>query len=292
MPEQTGLAAAFRKGLGEVGFIEGHNVTIEYRFAGNDLLRLPELVADLIHHRVAVIAATGGETGALAAKAATTSIPIVFEAGGDPVERGLVASFNRPGGNVTGITAMNADLEGKRLALLSELVPGAAPLVVIAPTDLNTPASQNRIRDVKTIGATLGRQIEVLAPVTNSREIDATFASLAQRQVRAVFVATSPIHYSLRMELATAAARHTLPMMSSDRAFVEAGALMSYGADAEDNWRLVGSYVGRILKGDKPADLPVLRPTRFEFVVNMQTARLLRIEIPPKLLALTDGVIE
>jgi putative ABC transport system substrate-binding protein len=290
MPEQTGRAAAFRKGLGEYGVVEGRNVAIESRFASNDSSRSPEFVADLVRRKVTVIAATGGETGALAARAATTTIPIVFEIGGDPVELGLVASFNRPGGNVTGVTAMNLELDGKRLAILAELVPGAARIGVLMTSPLIA-INQARIAYIQAAAVALGRQIEVL-PTASSREIDEVFASLAQKQIGALLVSAQPTYYSLRAQIATTAARHGIPILSGDPALAEAGALVSYGSAPEDNWRLVGVYVGRILKGEKPADLPVVRPTKFEFVINLQTARLLRIQIPPTLLALADRVIE
>ena len=290
MPEQTGRAAAFRKGLSEHGFVEGRNVVIESRFARNDSSQSPELVADLVRRRVAVIAATGGEPGALAAKAATTTIPIVFEVGGDPVELGLVASFNRPGGNVTGVTAMNLDLDGKRLGILAELVPGAVRIGVLVPSFLSA-TTQTRIASIQAAAVALGRQIEVL-PASSSREIDEVFASLAQRRIGTLLVSANPQYYSLRAQITTTAARLAIPILSGDPALAEAGALVSYGSAPEDNWRLVGVYVGRILKGEKPADLPVVRPTKFEFIINMQTARLLRIQIPPTLLALADRVIE
>jgi putative ABC transport system substrate-binding protein len=276
---------AFRKGLGEHGFVEGRNVAIEYRFARNDPALLPELAADLVRRRVKVIAAVGGIAPAVSAKAATRNIPIVFRIGGDPVEDGLVASFNRPGGNLTGITSMNSDLESKRLGLLCELVPGAARIGYLGETN---PA---RIRLVQSTAAALQRQVEFFSTNT-SRGIDDAFASLAQKRIDAVLVATNPTLYGLRAHLANAAARAGIPAMYGERAHVEAGGLMSYGTENLDTYRLVGVQVGRILKGEKPADLPVMRPTKFEFIVNLQTARLLRIDIPPTLLALTDAVIE
>jgi putative tryptophan/tyrosine transport system substrate-binding protein len=249
------------------------------------------LMADLVRRRVSVIAATGGEIGALAAKAATTTIPVVFEVGGDPVEIGLVASFNRPGGNVTGVNAMNIDLPSKQLGILRELVPGAARIGALFGNP-STSLNQARARELPTIAAALGRQIEILPAATNSREIDEVFASLGQKQIAALFVPQNGLYNSLRVQIANAAARYGIPALSGDDALARAGLLASYGSKPEENWRLVGSYVGRILKGEKPADLPVVRPTRFEFVLNLQTARLLRIQIPSTLLAIADHVID
>jgi putative ABC transport system substrate-binding protein len=286
--EQTVLESAFRKGLSDLGF-EGRSVAIEYRYARNDPSRTAELLTDLVRRRVAVIAATGGAEGALAAKAATSTIPIVFEIGGDPVQNGLVSSFNRPGGNLTGVSALNSVLDAKRLALLAECVPTAVRIGVLL-SDHTSPDNQARLRDLPTIAASLGRQIEPLI-ATDSRQIERVFASLAEKRIGALYVTPSPIFFSLRVQIATAAARYAIPAVGS-RATVDAGGLMSYGANPADNWRLVGTYVGRILKGEKPADLPVLQPTKFEFVINMYTARLLRLAVPPTLLALATEVIE
>jgi putative ABC transport system substrate-binding protein len=287
--DETLYTPAFRKGLGELGFVEGRNVAIEYRFGRNDPSRTPELIADLVRRRVAVIAVTGGSAGALAAKTATSTIPIVFEIGNDPVEDGLVASFNRPGGNVTGVAALNSELEGKRLSLLAELVPTAARIGVLT----QSVSSQARalLRDLPTIADSLRRQIEVLfAP--DSRQVEAAFASLAEKHIDALYVRPGPTLDSFRVQIATAAARYAVPAVYPFRSFVDAGGLMSYGADQADDWRIVGTYVGRILKGEKPADLPVQRPSKFEFVINMQTARLLGLTVPPTLLATATDVIE
>jgi putative ABC transport system substrate-binding protein len=238
-----------------------------------------------------VIAATGGPNTVLAAKAATTTIPIVFEIGSDPVQDGLIASFNRPGGNITGVTALNADLDGKRLELLRELAPRAARFGILISTPPTTAITQTRISNVKAAAVALGREIEIFHP-TNSREIDQFFASVAENKIDAVFVSASPIYSSLRSQFATAAARRAIPILAASRDMAQAGALMSYGSDASDNWRLVGSYVARILKGEKASDLPVIQPTKFYLVINLQTARTLGIEVPPGLLAITDGVIE
>jgi putative ABC transport system substrate-binding protein len=291
MPGQAGVERAFRNGLSEHGFVEGRNVIIEARFARNEQDRLPQLAADLVRRRVSVIASTGGPAPALAAKAATTTIPIVFETGSDPVQDGLVASFNRPGGNITGISAMNAELDGKRLELLTELVPRAVRIGVLISQLRQLAVTQTRIRKIDTAAAALGRQIELFYP-TNSSEIDEFFVGLAQRQIDALFVSASTIYYSLRVKIATAAAQHAIPTLGADREMANAGTLASYGSDVEDNWRLVGTYVARILKGEKPADLPVMQPTKFLFVINLQTARKLGVVIPTALLARADEVIE
>jgi putative tryptophan/tyrosine transport system substrate-binding protein len=278
--------AAFRKGLSEAGFVEGRNVAIEYRFAYDDNARLPELAADLVRRRVAVIAAPGSTAGALAAKAATTTIPIVFSTGGDPVQVGLVASLNRPGGNVTGIGSMNAELGPKRLGLLHELLPKAERFaaLVSARTSLSVP-------DLQAAASAIGLPIEFLPAATN-RDIEMAFATLVQKRVDGLLVQPTPLFDNRRVQLVTLAAHHRLPTMYAFRDHVEAGGLMSYGSSAADRDRQVGVYVGRILKGEKPADLPVMRAVRFEFVINLQTARLLGIAVPPTLLATADEVIE
>jgi putative ABC transport system substrate-binding protein len=279
--------AAFRNGLGEMGFVEGRNVAIEYRFALNDNSRLPELAADLVRRRVSAIAAVGGVSMPRAAKAATTTIPIVFEVGSDPVQDGLVASFNRPGGNITGVTAINAELDPKRLGLLAELLPKTVRIgALVPPTNIDL----NRV-NLQKAAASIGRQIEVLA-ASNSREVDDAFSIFVQRGVEGLLVGAGSIIFGLRAQIATAAARYAIPAIYSDRNYTEVGGLMSYGTEGGDNFRLVGVYVGRILKGEKPADLPVMRPVKFEFFINLQTARLLRIEVPSTLLALADKVIE
>jgi putative ABC transport system substrate-binding protein len=283
------LVAAFRKGLSEMGYVEGRNVATEYRFAHNDNARLPELAADLVRSRVAVIATPGGLPAALAAKAATTTIPIVFYTAIDPVQVGLVASLNRPGGNVTGFTSMNAELGGKRLGLLHELLPRSARFAVLV--DPNSPQTESIIKDLQAAAAGIGRQLEVLTAGTN-REIDTAFANLVQKQADALLVTPSTLFNNRRVQLATLAAHYRLPAIYAWRESAEAGGLMSYGTNNADQFRQVGIYVSRILKGDKPADLPVQQPTRFEFVINLQTARTLGIDIPPILLAIADEVIE
>jgi putative ABC transport system substrate-binding protein len=287
-PEVTpSLVAGFRKGLSEAGYVEGRNVAIEFSWANNDIARLPELAADLVRRRVAVIATPNGAPAALAAKTATTTIPIVFNSIGDPVQVGLVASFNRPGGNVTGVTSMALDLGPKRLGLLHDLLPVATRFAALV--DSNT--ARFAIADLRAAASAIGGQIEVLVAGT-SGEIDAAFASLLQKRADALMLMTSPLFGAHRQQLAALAARHAVPVMYHDRIFTEAGGLMSYGTSLADVYRQVGVYTGRVLKGEKPADLPVLRPTRFEFVINLQTARTLGLDIPPGLLAIADEVIE
>jgi ABC-type uncharacterized transport system substrate-binding protein len=285
----TGIVAAFRKGLGEAGFVEGRNVAVEFRFAYNDNARLPELTAELVRRRVAVIATPGSTPSALAAKAATTTIPIVFSIGPDPVELGLVASLNRPGGNITGITSMNAELGAKRLGLLHELLPSAERFAVLV--NPSNRAAEPLTRDVQAAGSALGRQIEILNAST-ARGIDTAFASLVQGRADALVVSPDPFLDSRRVQLVTLATHHRLPTIYSFRENVEIGGLMSYGSNAADRDRQCGIYTGRILKGEKPADLPVIRAAKFEFIFNLQTARVLGLDVPPSLLARADEVIE
>ena len=285
----TGIVGAFRKGLGETGFPEGRNVAIEFRFGYNDNARLPELAADLVHRRVAAIATPGSAVAALAAKAATSTIPIVFSIGPDPVEIGLVASLNRPGGNVTGFSSLNAELGPKRLELLHELLPSAERFAVLV-----NPSNRNAgplTRDAQATGSAIGRQIEIFAANTN-REIDAAFANLLRNRADALLVSPDPLLDSRRVQLVTLAAHHRLPALYPFRENVEIGGLMSYGSSAADRDRQVGIYTGRILKGEKPADLPVMRAAKFEFIINLITAKALGLEIPPTLLARADEVIE
>jgi putative tryptophan/tyrosine transport system substrate-binding protein len=283
------MMVAFRQGLSEIGYVEGQNVAIEYRLANNELDRLPELAADLVRRRVAVIAASGGTAVPLAAKAATTTIPIVFGVGGDPVKFGFVASFNRPGGNVTGISFMSDQLVPKRVGLLHELVPGAVRFALLVnPTIPNT---ETLTRDSQAAASAIGRQIEVLTASTN-RDIDLAFASLVQKQADALLVAPGVLFANRRVQLTTLAARHAVPAIYFDREFAEAGGLMSYGANISDVMRQLGIYTGRVLRGEKPADMPVMQPTKFELVINLQTAKTLGLEIPPALLARADEVIE
>ena len=290
VPElSTGIVAAFRKGLNEAGFIEGRNVTVEFRFAYNDNARLPELAADLAQRRVAVIATPGSTPSALAAKAATTTIPIVFGIGPDPVEIGLVASLNRPGGNITGVSSMNAELGAKRLGLLHELLPTAARFAILVnPNNRNAEALT---RDAQATASALSREVEIL-PASNTREIDAAFVSLLQKRADALLVSPDPLFDSRRVQLVTLATHHRLPTIYSFRENVEIGGLMSYGSSAAERDRQVGIYTGRILKGEKAAELPVIRAAKFEFVINLQTAKVLGLNVPQALLATADEVIE
>jgi putative ABC transport system substrate-binding protein len=290
VPElSTGIVAAFRNGLAETGFTEGRNIAIEFRFAYNDNSRLSELAADLVRRRVAIIVTPGSTPSALAAKAATTSIPIVFSVGTDPVEVGLVATFNRPGGNVTGIASLNSELAAKRLGLLQDLLPNAVRFAVLV--NPNNPNADSLAKDAQAAGLAMGQQIEILASRT-ARDIDLAFASLVQKRADALLVSPDPLLDNRRVQLVTLATYHRLPTIYSFRENVEIGGLMSYGSSAADRDRLVGVYTGRILKGEKPAELPVMRATKFEFLINLQTARVLGLDVPPTLLARADEVIE
>jgi putative ABC transport system substrate-binding protein len=281
--------AAFRKGLGEVGYVEGQNVAIEYRWAAGQDDRLPDLAVDLIRRRVAVIATPGSTPAALAAKASTTTIPIVFLIGSDPVALGLVASLNQPGGNATGVNIQLVDVVAKRLGMLRELAPGANRFVALV--NPNTVFTDAVVKDLQASASALGLSIEILHAGTG-REIDAAFANFVQKPGGALFVGPDAIFVSLRAQIVTLAARHALPAIYYARAFAEIGGLMSYGPNLADVYRQVGIYVGRVLKGEKPADLPVVQPTKFELIVNLNTARALDISIPSTLLALADEVIE
>ena len=283
------LLGAFRLGLKESGFIEGENVTIEYRWAENEFDRLPALARELVQRQVAVIAATGGIHSAVAAKAATSTIPIVFNIGDDPVRLGLVASVARPGGNVTGVNNFIYELVAKRLALLRELVPSAARVAVLVnPANAQTATT---LRDVEAAARPAGLQIQI-AKAGTAREIDAAFAALARDRVDGLFVPPDPLFISRRIQLVQLAARHALPATYPVRDFAEAGGLMSYGTNTADAWHQTGVYTGRILKGTAPAELPVLQPTKFELVINAQTARMLDLAVPPSLFATADEVIE
>jgi putative tryptophan/tyrosine transport system substrate-binding protein len=291
VPESTAnvrARAAFRKGLSETGFIEGRNVTIEYLFANNANDRLPEVVADLVRRGVTVIGASG-LAAALAAKAATATIPIVFRTGNDPVQYGLAASFNRPGGNVTGVNDIGEDLGAKRLGLLHELLPGASRFAALV--DPTSPATESMVAEVAAAASAIGRSIEVVTASTN-REIDTAFASLVQKRIDALWVGTAVLFFNRRLQLTTLAAYHRLPAIYPTRGSVEVGGLMSYGTDIVDSFYQVGVYAGRILNGEKPSDLPVTRPTKFEFVINLKTAKALGIEVPQTLLVAADEVIE
>jgi putative ABC transport system substrate-binding protein len=283
------FVAAFRAGLNEVGFFEGRNVAIEFRWAQNDLGRLPELAADLVRRQVAVIATPGSTPATLAAKAATMTIPIVFYSGGDPVQLGLVASFNLPGGNLTGITSMNAELGSKRLGLLHELLPGAARFAVLVQS--NSPLTEAFVAEVRAAAAALGLHVEVLS-ASDNHGIDSAFTSLVQKRADALLVSSDVLFTSRRVHLITLAVHHRVPAIYPFREDAEAGGLMSYGSSVVDPSRQVGIYTGRILRGEKPAALPVMRSSRFEFVINLQVAKLLGLAVPATLLARADEVIE
>jgi putative tryptophan/tyrosine transport system substrate-binding protein len=278
---------AFRQGVREAGYVEGQNVAIEYRWAQDQYDRLPDLAADLVHRQVTVIAAD--TPSSIVAKAATTTIPIVYAGGGDPVKLGLVASLNRPGGNVTGVTFVVAELGAKQLGLLHELQPGAVRVGVLV--DPNYTATQSFVSDVQAAALSIGKQIEVLeAPI--GRDIDTVFASLAQKPIDALLVGPGPVLNNRRVQLVTLATYHRVPAIYNLRESPEAGGLMSYGASITDAYRQAGVYTGRILKGEKPADLPVLRSVKFEFVINLNTAKAFGLSFPPGLLAIADEVIE
>jgi ABC-type uncharacterized transport system substrate-binding protein len=284
----AGRLSGFREGLRETGFVEGQNVAIEYRWAAADYDRLPALAAEFVSRKVAVIFATALPT-ALAVKAVTDTIPVVFVIGADPVELGLVASFNRPGGNLTGVSQLYGHLGGKRLELLHELVP-AASLIGILSNPRN-PNAESHLQDVQGTAAALRQQTLVCSAGTQA-EIDAAFANLAERQAGALLVADDPFFTHSHAQIIALAARRSLPAMYYAREFAAAGGLISYGSSARDSYREAGIYVGKILKGSTPADLPVIQPTKFELVINIKTAKALGLTIPPSLLARADEVIE
>jgi ABC-type uncharacterized transport system substrate-binding protein len=281
---------ALRRALKETGYVEGENVTIVYRWAEGRYDRLPELAADLVRRRVSVIAALGGVPSVMAAKAATTTIPVVFLVSEDPVSLGLVTSLARPGGNLTGVNFFNAELTAKRLELLRELVPAATRVAVLV-NPANAETTESVLRDVAAAARTMGLQIKAFNAST-SPEIDAAFATLVRERPDALFVAGDGFFLSRRVQLVNLTVRHAIPAAFSVRQYVEAGGLMSYGSDPLDMYRQIGVYTGSILKGAKPADLPVVQSTKFELVINAQTARTLGIAVPPTLLARADEVIE
>ena len=286
----AGRVAAFRKGLGEAGTVEGQNVTVEYHWLSGQFDRLPSLMADLVRRRVAAIATPASNIAALAAKAATTTIPIVFGVGEDPVKLGLVASLARPGANATGINFFAQETTAKRLGLLHDLVPKALRIVVLV-NPANAPTAEATLRDIPEAARAIGLQIQFLNASTG-REIEAAFTTLVRDQADALFVASDGFFVGRRVQLATLATHYRIPAAYPARESVEAGGLMSYAADAADMFRQVGVYTGQILKGAKPAELPVLQSTKFEFVINAQTARLLGIEVPNSIQLLADEVIE
>jgi putative tryptophan/tyrosine transport system substrate-binding protein len=288
-PEDTALqVVALRRGLSENGYIEGQSVTIEYRFALGQYDRLPMMAEELARRPVAVLVA-GSDPAALAAKAATTTIPIAFAVGADPVKLGLVASYNRPGGNATGMNILTSTLEAKRLGLLRELVPQAATIGILLNPDY--PQAESHLRDMQEAARAVGLQIHVLRASTD-REIEAAFESVAQHTILALAVSADPFFDTRRDKIVASAARYAVPTMYQFREHVVAGGLMSYGIDLPDVYRQVGGYAGRILKGAKPADLPVLQPTKFEFVINRKTAKALGVTFSDNLLSLADEVIE
>jgi putative ABC transport system substrate-binding protein len=283
------FTAAFRQGLAETGYVEGQNVAIEYRWAEEQYDRFPAMAADLVGRKVDVIATGGGGTGALAAKSATSTIPIVFVYGGDPVELGLVASFARPGGNLTGVSLQVGELNPKRLELLAELVPEARLIALLA--NPNNPNAERRTREVQEAARVMGRQLTILKASTES-EIDAAFTTLVQLQAGALLVGADAFFNNRREQLVALASRHAVPAIWEWREFALAGGLISYGPSLTSVNRLKGIYVGKILKGAKPADLPVQQPTRFELVINLKTAKALGLTVPQTLLARADEVIE
>ena len=281
--------AAFRKGLNETGYVEGQNVMVEYHWLEGQLDRLPSLMADLVRRRVAVIA-TPSTPATLAAKAATTTIPIVFGVAEDPVKLGLVASLARPGGNATGINFFSSEVVAKRLGLLHDLVPKAVRIAVLV-NSANAPNAEATLRQIPEAARALGLQIQMLNAST-SREIEAAFATLVRDGADALFLVADAFFASRRVQFVTLTARHGIPAAHASREEVEAGGLMSYGTDLLDMYRQVGVYTGQILRGAKPADLPVVQSTKFEFVINLITARALGIEVPDTLLARADEAIE
>ena len=289
-PEESAAhTAAFRQGLSETGYIEAQNVAIEYRWAKGHYERLPALASELVRLRVSVMAAVGGEPSALAAKAATATIPIVFLIGDDPVALGLVASFNRPGGNLTGVSFLTGELGAKRLGLLCELVPNASAIALFL--NPNNPKAESHRQDVQTAANALGRRLFVLRASTEA-EFESNFAMLAKERVGALVVDNDAFFDTQRNRLVALAARTAVPAIYHIREFPAGGALMSYGASLTDAYRQVGAYTGRILKGEKPADLPVTRPTKFELVINLKVAKALGLTIPQSLLLQADEVIQ
>jgi len=286
--DTTHLVEAFRRGLKETGFIDGQNVTVEYRWALGQYDRLPAMAAEFARRPVAIIVATGGDPAALAAKAASSTIPIVFVTG-DPVKAGLVASYSRPGGNATGINLLTTTMEPKRVGILHDLMPQASTIAVLV--DPRFPTAGMQSRDIEEAAHAIGIQTEVFHASTDS-EINAAFQSIAQRRLPALLVAGAPFFDTRRGNLIALTAQHKLPTIYQFREYAVDGGLMSYGVSITDAYRQVGAYVGRILKGAKPPDLPVLQPTKFEFVINLKTARALGIKISGDLLSLADEVIE
>jgi putative ABC transport system substrate-binding protein len=286
---RANFVAAFRRGLREIGYVEGQNVSLEYRWANDQYDRLPELAADLVRRQVSVIAAIGTSAPGLAARAATSVIPIVFQTGGDPIKDGLVTSMDQPSGNVTGTSIFATGLEGKRFNLLHEVVPRSATIAV--RSNLNSIAAEAQSTDIQSAAHALQRQVRVLNASTD-QDIDAVFATIVEEKLGGLHVTSDLLFNSQHRRIVTLANRQLLPAIYPVRFFCSAGRVMSYGTDLADGYRHTGAYVGRILKGEKPADLPVQRPTKFELVINLKTAEALGMTIPPTLLARADEVIE
>jgi putative tryptophan/tyrosine transport system substrate-binding protein len=283
------LIAIIRQGLKEMGVVEGQNVVLDYRWAEGQYDRLAGLAADLVRQQVAVIVTIGGEQSALAAKAATETIPIVFAGGSDPIRIGLVASVNRPGGNITGMSTFIAAIEPKRLGLLQELRPSATTIAVLVNPGFVQ--AEMQVTDIQAAARTIGKEIKIVNART-VREINAAFAALAQMRADALLVATDPLFFTRVTQLVVLAARHAIPTLYSRREFTAAGGFMSYGPNQDEGYRTLGLYAARILKGEKPGDLPIQLPTKFELVINLSTANALGLEVPPTLLARADEVIE
>jgi putative ABC transport system substrate-binding protein len=283
------LLAIVREGLKEAGFVDGQNVAFDYHWAEGQYDRLRTLAADLVRQQVALIFAIGGDQPALAAKAATATIPIVFVSGNDPIQSGLVASLNRPGGNITGVASFIAQIEAKRLELLRQLRPHARSMAVLINPGL--PQAEIQVRDVQTAARGIGQEITIVN-ARSIREINAAFATLAQMRAEALLVTTDPLFFTRATQLIVLSSRHAIPTLYSRREFAAAGGLVSYGPNANDDYRVVGGYAARILKGEKPGDLPIQQSAKFELVVNLSTATALSMEIPDKVLALADEVIE
>jgi putative tryptophan/tyrosine transport system substrate-binding protein len=287
--ESTTVVDAFRQGLRDLGYVEGQNVAVEYEWADGQLDRLPTIAAHLVNRRVAVIVAAGGDRPALAAKAATSTIPIIFTGSDFPVKVGLVDSLNRPGGNVTGASLFTSELETKKFALLRELMPKASLIAILV--NPSNPSAESDVQDVQSAAASVGQRISLLK-ASSEREIDAAFEAVVAERADALLVAHDPIFLSRREQFVALAARHGTPAIYEFREFVLIGGLMSYGSRITENYQLAGKYAGRILKGEKPADLPVQQPTKFELAINLKTAKSLGLEIPATLLARADEVIE
>jgi putative ABC transport system substrate-binding protein len=287
--DSTHLVAAFRQGLAENGFVEGQTVAIEFRWADGDYDRLPALAADLVSRKVAVLVGVGGDVSAVVATKATRTIPVVFGMGGDPIKAGLVASFNRPGGNVTGYTVLTSQMESKRLGLMRELVPGVSLIGILVNPQL--PATVQELADLEPAAKGVNQQLFV-ARADNDAELDTALASFVQQRVGAFLVTSAPFFDTRMNRIVSFAAQNRLPAIYQFREYAVAGGLISYGPNIVESYRNAGVYVGRILKGEKPADLPVLQPTKFDFVINLKTAKALGLTVPPTLLAEAGEVIE